>query len=382
MTTARPRWSSDDVEQVRTLAATYFTKEVLPNLPKHVEQGYPDKALYRRAGELGLLCMSIPEAYGGVGGTFAHEAVLIEEQIRAGDPSMGFPVHCAIVAHYLLAYASEAQKEKWLPRLASGEWVGAIAMTEPGTGSDLQAISTRAVREGDFYRVSGAKTFISNGHVCDFIIIVVRTGQPGHAGISLLCAEVSDSTPGFQRGRILDKLGGKGQDTTELFFDDLRVPAVNLLGGEEGRGFAQLMQQLPQERLTTAIIAVASLERAVQLTVEYTKQRHVFGKPLFALQNTRFELAECATLQRVCRTFVDDCVASHLEGRLDVTTAAMAKYWVSDQACLVVDRCLQLFGGYGYMKEYPIAHLFADTRVLRIFAGANEVMKELVARSL
>ncbi|PTL75983.1 acyl-CoA dehydrogenase family protein [Vitiosangium sp. GDMCC 1.1324] len=381
--TKRSPWSSDELEQVRGLAASYFTKEVLPNVSKHVAQGYPDKALYRRAGELGLLCMSIPEAYGGGGGTFAHEAVLIEEQIRAGDPSMGFSVHCSIVAHYILAYASEAQKQKWLPKLASGEWVGAIAMTEPGTGSDLQAITTRAVRDGDFYRVSGAKTFISNGHVCDFIIIAVRTGDAkGHAGISLLCAEVSDTTPGFERGRILDKLGGKGQDTTELFFDDLKVPAVNLLGGEEGRGFVQMMQQLPQERLSVALIGMASLERAVELTVEYTKQRRVFGKPLLELQNTRFELAECATLKRVCRTFIDDCIQSHLEGQLDVTTAAMAKYWVTDQACIVVDRCLQLFGGYGYMKEYPIAHLFADTRVLRIFAGANEIMKELVARSL
>ncbi|WP_224364892.1 acyl-CoA dehydrogenase family protein [Hyalangium versicolor] len=381
--TKRSPWSSDELEQVRSLAATYFTKEVLPNVPKHVAQGHPDKALYRRAGELGLLCMSIPEAYGGVGGTFAHETILTEEQVRAGDPSMGFAVHCSIVAHYILAYASEAQKKKWLPKLASGEWVGAIAMTEPGTGSDLQAVSTRAVRDGDFYRVSGSKTFITNGRVCDFLIIVARTSEvKGHAGISLLCAEVSDTTPGFERGRILDKLGGKGQDTTELFFDDLKIPAVNLLGGVEGQGFIQLMNQLPQERLITAVIAMASIERAVQLTVDYTKERQAFGKPLFALQNTRFELAECATLSRVCRTFIDSCIENHLKGELDVTTAAMAKYWVTDQACIVADRCLQLFGGYGYMKEYPIAHLFADTRVLRILAGANEIMKELVARSL
>lgn len=381
--TARPRWSSDELEQVRGLAATYFTKEVLPNVPKHVAQGHPDKALYRRAGELGLLCMSIPEAYGGGGGTFAHEAILSEEQVRAGDPTMGFAVHCSIVAHYVLAYASEEQKHKWLPKLASGEWVGAIAMTEPGAGSDLQAISTRAERDGDFYRVSGSKTFISNGRVCDFLIIAVRTSDmKGHAGISLVCAEVSDTTPGFERGRILEKLGGHGQDTTELFFDDLRVPAVNLLGGEEGKGFAQLMSQLPQERLSTAILAQASIDRAVDLTVEYTKQRQVFGKPLFALQNTRFELAECATLRRVGRAFLDECIERHLAGELDVASAAMAKYWLTDQACIVADRCLQLFGGYGYMKEYPIAHLFADTRVMRIFAGANEVMKELVARSL
>ncbi len=382
--TVRPRWMSDELEQVQTLAAKYFRSEVVPNLEKHVAQGHPDRALYRRAGELGLLCMSIPEAYGGGGGTFAHEAVLTLEQIRAGDPCMGFAVHCGIVAHYILAYATEEQKQRWLPRLASGEWVGAIAMTEPGTGSDLQAIATRAVRDGDYYDISGAKTFITNGRLCDLLIIAARTSaEPkGAAGISLLVAEVSDQTPGFQRGRILDKLGGKGQDTTELAFEDLRVPAANLLGGVEGQGFIQLMQQLPQERLITALIAMASIERAVELTVPYTKQRMAFGKPLFALQNTRFELAECATLQRVCQSFIDDCIVQHLEGRLDVATAAMAKYWITDQSCIVADRCLQLFGGYGYMKEYPISHLFADTRVLRILAGANEVMKELIARFL
>ena len=380
---ARPRWSSDELEAVRELAATYFAKEVVPNVAKHVAQGHPDRELYRRAGELGLLCMSIPEQYGGGGGTFANEAVLIEEQLRAGDPTMGFAVHAGIVAHYLLAYATEDQKRRWLPKLASGHWVGAIAMTEPGTGSDLQAIATRAVREGDDYLISGSKTFISNGHLCDLLIIAAKTGEAaGAAGISLIVAEVGDDTPGFQRGRILDKIGQKGQDTAELFFDELRVPAANLLGPSEGAGFIQMMQQLPQERLITAVIAQASIEAAVAVTVDYTKQRHAFGKPLFALQNTRFELAACATTGRVCRAFLDECIESHLRGELDVSTAAMAKYWITEQASVVADRCLQLFGGYGYMNEYPIAHIFADTRVLRILAGANEVMKELIARTL
>ena len=382
MAATRARWSNDDLEAVRGLAATYFAKDVAPNAAKHVAQGHPDRELYRRAGDLGLLCMSIPESFGGGGGTFAHEVVLVEEQLRSGDPSMGFAVHAGIVAHYLLAYASEEQKLRWLPKLASGEWVGAIAMTEPGTGSDLQAIATRAVTEGDEYVISGAKTFISNGHLCDLLIIACRTGEAGHAGISLVVAEVGDGTPGFQRGRILDKMGQKGQDTAELFFDGLRVPTANLLGPAEGQGFVQLMQQLPQERLITAVIAQATIEAAVRMTVEYTKQRHAFGKPLFALQNTRFELAECATISRVCRSFLDECIESHLDGDLDASTASMAKYWITDQASIVADRCLQLFGGYGYMNEYPIAHIYTDARVLRILAGANEVMKELIARGL
>ncbi|MFC6704744.1 acyl-CoA dehydrogenase family protein [Flexivirga alba] len=380
---ARPRWSDDETEAVRELAATYFTKDVLPHQPEHVEQGHPNLSLYARAGELGLLGMSLPSEFGGGGGTFAHEAVLIEEQVRAGDTSMGFAVHAGIVSHYLAAYGSDEQKARWLPKLASGEWVAAIGMTEPGTGSDLQAIKTRAVREGDDYVVNGSKIFISNGHVCSLLVIVARTGdEKGAAGISLIVAEVTDDTPGFKRGRILHKLGQKGQDTAELFFDDLHVPVANLLGPKEGQGFYQLMEQLPQERLITAVIAQASIEAAVAMTVAYTKDRHAFGKPLFALQNTRFELAECETIARVGRAFLDQCIEKHVAGELDATEASMAKYWITDRATEVADRCLQLFGGYGYMEEYPISHIYADVRVLRILAGANEVMKELIARSL
>jgi acyl-CoA dehydrogenase len=380
---ARPRWSDDETEAVRNLAASYFAKDVTPRLADHVAQGHPDRGLYARAGELGLLGMSLPSEFGGGGGTFAHEAVLIEEQVRAGDTSMGFAVHAGIVSHYLAAYGTDEQKARWLPRLASGEWVAAIAMTEPGTGSDLQAITTRAVRDGDDYAINGSKIFISNGHVCSLVVIVARTGEEkGAAGISLIVAEVSDQTPGFTRGRILPKMGQKGQDTAELFFDDLRVPVANLLGPEQGRGFYQVMEQLPQERLITAVIAQATIEVAVAMTVAYTKERHAFGKPLMALQNTRFELAECETIARVGRAFLDQCIEKHLAGELDAAEASMAKYWSTDRASEVADRCLQLFGGYGYMDEYPISHIYTDVRVLRILAGANEVMKELIARSL
>jgi len=379
----RPRWSDDELEAVRALARTYFEKEVAPNEEKYAAQGHPDKSLYARAGQLGLLGMSVPEEYGGGGGTFANLAVLIAEQVRAGADSLGFAVSEGIVAHYLLAYATEEQKKRWLPKLCSGDWVGSIAMTEPGTGSDLQAIATRARRVGDEYLVTGAKTFISNGRLCDLLIIAAKTDTSlGAAGVSLLVAEVGDETPGFSRGRILRKLGQKSQDTTELYFDELRVPAAHVLGGQEGRGFYQLMEQLPQERLLTAIIGQAITEAAVALAVGYTKEREVFGRPLFALQNTRFELAECATIARVNGVFLDDCIERHLRGDLDATTASMAKYWITDRTGEVVDRCQQLFGGYGYCVEYPIARLYVNNRVLRVLAGANEIMKELIARSL
>lgn len=379
---ARSSWMDEELDAVADLARTFLEKEALPDQERFAKQGHPDKALYRRAGELGLLCMSVPEEYGGGGGTFRHEAVLVTEQVKVGETALHLGVHSGIVPHYLLAYAGEDQKRRWLPKLASGEWVGAIAMTEPGTGSDLQNITTRAVRDGDEYVISGAKTFISNGHTCDLVIIAAKTDTTqGARGVSLLVAEVGDDTPGFSRGRIIEKIGQKGQDTTELFFDGVRVPASHLLG-TEGQGFIQLMSQLPQERLLCGLTAVAAIERAVRLAVDYTKQRTAFGGPLLDMQNTRFELAECATIARVARTFIDECIERHVRGELDVTTAAMAKYWLTDQQCAVIDRCLQLFGGYGYTVEYPIARMFADARVQRIYAGANEVMKELIARTL
>ncbi|MCH5642721.1 acyl-CoA dehydrogenase family protein [Gordonia sp. ABSL49_1] len=372
-----------ELADLTSLAREFFTKEVAPRYEEFAAAGQPDRALYRRAGELGLLCMSVPEEYGGGGATFAHEAVLFHEQARGGEISMQLGVHTGIVPHYLLAYAGEAQKRRWIPKLASGEWIGAIAMTEPGTGSDLQSIKTRAIRDGDEYVISGAKTFISNGATCDLIIIAAKTDpSQGASGLSLLVAEVGDDTPGFERGRKLKKIGQKGQDTTELFFDGLRVPAENLLGGTEGTGFIQLMQQLPQERLIVGCAALGAVESAYEQTLAYVREREAFGKPLFKLQNTRFELAEIATTLEVMRAFVTDAVDRHLRGELDVKRAAMIKLWCSEQQTQVVDRCLQLHGGYGYMEEYPIARLFVDGRIAKIYAGANEVMKDLIARLL
>ncbi len=376
-------WMDDELDAVAELARNFFAKEVTPHQRRFTEQGFPDKEVYGTLGKLGLSGMSIPTEFGGGGGTFAHDAVLFHEQVMAGDHSLQLGVHSGIVPHYLNAYGSHEQKSRWLPKLTSGEWVGAIAMTEPGTGSDLQNITTKAVRDGGDYVITGAKTFISNGRNCDLVIIAAKTDATlGSKGVSLIVAEVNDDTPGFSRGQIFDKLGQKGQDTTELFFDGLRVPVDNLLGEREGAGFVQLMQQLPQERLICGVAAVAAIERAVALTIEYTKSRTMFGKTLFDLQNTRFELAECASLARVSRTFIDDCIGKHLRGELDVTTAAMAKYWLTDQQCAVIDRCLQLFGGYGYILEYPIAQMYADARIQRIYAGSNEVMKELISRAL
>ncbi|MET8873762.1 acyl-CoA dehydrogenase family protein [Nocardia sp. NPDC004604] len=380
---ARAAWSDDEVEAVRELARTFFEREVVPHEEKFVAQGHPDRALYNRAGELGLLCTAIPAEYGGGGGTFAHEAAIIEEQAFAGDGSLGMPVHSSIIAPYIHRFGTEDLKQRVLPKAATGEMVLSIGMTEPGTGSDLQNIKTRAVRAGDEYVITGSKIFITNGWLCDGIIIAAKTDPTkGAAGVSLIFAEVGDDTPGFERGRILNKIGGKAQDTAELFFDGLRVPVSNLLGEAEGQGFYQMMQLLAQERLVTGIIAVAMMEQAVRLTVDYTKGREAFGKPLFAMQNTKFEMAECATIAKVSRIFLDDCIVQHLRGELDIPTAAMSKYWLTDQLGIVVDRCLQLFGGYGYMTEYPISQLYTGARVLRILAGSNEVMKDLIARSL
>ena len=380
---AEPTEDTSEADGVAELARNFFESSVVPRREEFAAHGYPDRDVYRRAGELGLLCMSVPEQYGGGGGSFTHEAALFTEQVKAGDSSMQLGVHTGIVPHYVLAYASEGNKHRWLPKLASGEWIGAIAMTEPGTGSDLQNITTKAIKDGDDYVISGAKTFISNGRNCDLLIIAAKTDpSQGAKGVSLIVAEVADDTPGFERGRLLKKVGQKGQDTTELFFDGMRVPQSNLLGQTEGLGFIQLMQQLPQERLICGVAAAAMIEAAVAETTRYVKERRAFGKPLLAMQNTRFELAECATIAAVVRTFVDDAVAKHLRGELDVKTAAMVKYWTTEQQTQVVDRCMQLHGGYGYMDEYPIARMWTDGRIARIYAGSNEVMKDLIARFL
>ncbi|MGK5738037.1 acyl-CoA dehydrogenase family protein [Micromonospora sp. URMC 103] len=376
-------WRTPEHDDLADLARRFFVKEVLPHADRLSAQGHPDRDHYRRAGELGLLGLSVPGEYGGGGGDFTHEAVVLHEQAYAGETSLGLAVHNGIVTGYLVAYGSEEQKRRWLPGLCSGELVGAIAMTEPDGGSDLQAMRTRAVRDGDDYVVTGAKTFISNGGLADLVILAAKTDpEQRAAGISLLVCEVGGDPEGFRRGRLLSKIGLHANDTAELFFDGLRVPAANLLGGAEGLGFVQLMQQLPQERLVIAVGAVAAMERAVELTVAYAKERTAFGKPLLGHQNTRMVLAECATRTRASRVFLDDCIARHARGELDVATAAMAKYWLTEGQCEVIDRCLQLFGGYGYTTEYPIARMYADARAQKIYGGTNEIMKELIARAL
>jgi acyl-CoA dehydrogenase len=372
-------WSRD-LDDFRELARTFCRKELTPHQDRWAARKQVDRELWSKAGEVGLLALSIPEEYGGGGGTFAHEAVLYEEQTRAGDSAWGVSVHNGIVAHYLLNYASEEKKKEWLPKLASGEFVAAVAMTEPGTGSDLQGMKTRAVREGDSYVITGAKTFITNGGLADLVVVAVKTDpEAGAQGVSLIVVETA--TPGFRRGRVLDKVGLKGQDTAELFFDDVRVPAANLLGAE-GQGFVQLMQQLPQERLIIAVSAVAAMETVIEQTIAYTKERTAFGRPVFAFQNTKFTLAEAATEAAVARAFSDQCVERHLRGELDVRGAAMAKLWTTERVNKVVDDCLQLFGGYGYMTEYPIARAWADLRVSRIYGGTSEIMKEIISRTL
>lgn len=381
MTQSRPDWMTDELQAVRELARDFFAKEVTPNIDRFIGQHHVDRDLWTKAGQAGLLCMSIPEEYGGGGGTFAHEAIMIEEQARAFDTSWGVSLHNAIVAHYLLAYGTEDQKRRWLPPMAAGEVVSAIAMTEPGTGSDLQNIRTKALREGDEYVVNGSKTFITNGSQADLVIAVVKTDTTQAAsGISLVLVE--SDRPGYRCGRVLDKLGQRGQDTAELFFDEVRIPVSNLLGTTEGQGFIQLMQQLPQERLIIAVGSVAGMEAALAHTIRYTKDRHAFGKPIFAFQNTKFKLAEVATETKIARIFVDDCITRHLRGELDIPTVAMAKWWTTERAMSVADECLQLHGGYGYMTEYPISRVWVDNRVQKIYGGTNEIMKEIIARSL
>ncbi|MFE6755709.1 acyl-CoA dehydrogenase family protein [Streptomyces sp. NPDC057684] len=375
-------WRDDEVVALGEVATKFVESELLANREQFERQHQVDRDVWRRAGRLGLLCCSVPEEYGGGGGTFAHDLAVIEAQARTGETGWGNGVHSGIVAHYILAYGTEEQKHRWLPGMASGELVGAIAMTEPGTGSDLKNIRTRAVRQGDEYVINGAKTFITNGQQADLIVVAVKTDPgAGAKGVSLIVVE-PDACPGFVRGRVLEKVGQPAADTSELSFEDARVPVGNLLGPQPNGGFGQLMTQLAQERLIISVIALATAESAVALTTAYAKSREMFDKSLWDFQNTRFVLAEAATTARIGRVFVDDCVRRHLAGDLDVTTAAMSKWWTTEQFVTIVDRCMQLFGGYGYMREYPIARMYADARITKVFAGSNETMKDLVARSL
>jgi acyl-CoA dehydrogenase len=378
----KPAWLSEDVGMLYDMARRFMSEEIAPRYDEFERNEMVDRACWEKAGLAGLLCASMPEEYGGVGGTYAHESAIIEAIGHVGVDGFGIVLHNAIVAPYILEYGSEEQKRRWLPKLATGELIGAIAMTEPGAGSDLQGIKTRAERDGNQYRINGSKTFITNGQHANLIIVVTKTDpSQGAKGTSLIVIETDDAE-GFQRGRNLDKIGLKANDTSELFFNDVRVPTSNLLGHDEGQGFVQLMQQLPQERLLIGGQAIAMIERALAVTTDYVKERKAFGKPILDFQNTQFKLAELKTEATIGRVFYNDCVARHVEGGLDATTASMAKYWLTDLQGKVVDECLQLFGGYGYMNEYPIARMYRDARVQRIYGGTNEIMKLLIARSL
>jgi len=381
MSSYRSPWIDAELEMFRASVRRFVETELAPHEPRWAKQQHVDRDAWLKAGELGILLADIPEEYGGAGASFAHECVVFEELAHANAISLGKHVH-SIVAHYVLTYGTEEQKQAWLPKMARGEWIGAIAMSEPDAGSDLQGVRTRAVRDGDSYVLNGAKTFISNGHLADLICLVTKTDPAaGSRGISLVMVETADLA-GFRRGRILDKLGQKGQDTSELFFDDARVPVSALLGGVEGRGFMQLMEQLPWERTVIAVSAVAAIELAVELTTAYVKERRAFGKSLIEMQNLRFRLAECATTAHVARVFLDSCIVRMMDGTLDTVTASMAKAWCTDMQCRVIDECLQMHGGNGYMTEYPIARMYADARVQRIYGGTNEIMNEVIARSL
>ena len=373
----------EDIVIFEDSVAKFLDEHAPPSrVEKWREAGIVERAMWREAGEAGLLCLAIPEAYGGAGGDFRHEVVLMEQMAKKEVSGFLASLHSAIVAPYILHYGSEEQKKKWLPKMASGEFIGAIAMSEPGAGSDLQGVKTTARLDGNHYVLNGQKTFISNGQLADLIIVVAKTDPSrGAKGTSLIVVETAEAQ-GFHRGRNLDKIGMEAQDTSELFFDDVRVPTSNLLGAQEGLGFVQLMQQLPQERLTIGISGVSVMERALELTIAYVKERKAFGQRLIDFQNTQFKLAECKTEATVARIFIDRLIGLHLQGKLDAATASMAKYWVSDLENKVVDTCLQLFGGYGYMNEYPIARMFRDSRAQRIYGGANEIMKVLIARTL
>ncbi|MEH6402791.1 MAG: acyl-CoA dehydrogenase family protein [Sneathiella sp.] len=371
---------SEEHNIFRESVRRFYEEHIMPYHAQWEKDGQISREAWLEAGNQGLLCMPIPEEYGGVGADKLYSIIMMEEQARAGASGPGFGLHSEIVAPYILNYGTEEQKKKYLPKLVSGEMIGAIAMTEPGAGSDLQGVKTRAAKDGDDYIINGSKTFITNGFMCDLVIVVTKTDpDAGAKGTSLFLVEAG--TPGFDKGRNLDKLGLKAQDTAELFFDDVRVPASSMLGGE-GQGFFCLMQELAWERLQIAIGAVATSEAILQETIEYTKERTAFGKNVIQFQNTKFKLAEAKTEVQIARVFVDKCIEELLKGDLDVPTAAMAKYWCSDLENKVIDECLQLHGGYGFMWEYRVARAYADARVQRIYGGTNEIMKEIISRSL
>ena len=369
-------WMSDELRMFRATVRRFVQEKLVPHQARWRQQHHPDAEAWTEAGGIGILLTDVPEEYGG-GGTFAHATVVLEEFAQAGV-HFGSSIQ-SVVARYILAYGSEEQKRNWIPRMACGELVGAIAMSEPAAGSDLLGIKTTARRDADHYVINGSKTFISNGLHAGIICLAVKTDAKaaGPKGVSLLMFEAKN-LPGYHVGRPLEKVGMHGQDTCELFFDDVHVPASSLLGPAEGKGFSQMMEQLPYERLMIGVTAVATAEQAVTITSRYVKERMAFGKPLIDFQNARFKLAECKTEAHIGRVFLDNCIQRFIAGELDPVTAAMAKYWLTDCQCRIVDACVQLHGGYGYMMEYPIARMWADSRAQRIYGGANEIMKELI----
>ena len=375
----RHAWMDSEIEAFRDQVRRYIERELAPHLDVWRKEGFIPRDVWRPFGELGFLLPEISEDYGGSGGNLAYQLVVQDELALAEVPAIT-GVH-SIAAHYILDYGTEEQKQRWLPKLVSGEMLAGIALTEPGCGSDLKALSTKAIKDGNEYVINGAKTFITNGFTANLIVAAVRTGGPGSGGVSLMVLE-TENLPGFRVGRRLEKLGQHASDTAELFFDNLRINANQLLGEQEGLGFRQLMSQLPYERLLIAVPAAAVIEKALALTVDYTRNRKAFGQSVFDFQNTRFKLAECATIAHVVRSFVNDCIQRLLDGTLDDEAAYMAKWWCAEQQGKVTDECLQLFGGYGYMTEYPIARLYADARIQRIYGGTTEIMKDLIARRL